>query len=310
MNVKRTRLRRSLAGKNRAPLKIQRHLSKYVPNSVKDIIRAVTRQVPPTLWELYRPIHGYFYRRYPKVLQTSIPKSGTHVLRMVLEKIGYRPYALQPFNPYIAIDYEPSGILPHLSKTLPGEYLIEHLTWQKQVEEFLCDAGFKILFIYRDPRATAVSWCHHMTRGGTILPFHKHYQGLSNLHSKITTTLEGIPSCSAGGVAMCPWPEFYDHFLPWKKSPAVFSVSFEDLIGSRGGGSDERQLRAIKGICDYLGCSLSHEVACRVAEQVFNPSVSTFRRGQIDAWRAEVDEATEAVLNDKLAKQLAEWGYK
>lgn len=287
--------------------KLRRTLSKYVPNSIK----RVRRSVLSGLNQLYRPIHAYQYRSYPKVLQTSIPKSGTHLLRMVLEGIGFSPYALQPFNPYIAIDYEPSGILPHLSNTLPGEYFTEHLPWKKQVEEFLCDAGFKILFMYRDPRATAVSWCHHMTKGGTILPFHEYYQGLSNFHKKITTTLEGIPNnCSANEVAMCPWPEFYDHFLPWKKSPAVFSVSFEDLIGSKGGGSDERQLRTIKGIFDYLGCSLSHEAACRVAEQVYNPSVSTFRKGQIDAWRNEIDEATETLLNEKLAKQLVEWGYK
>lgn len=232
-------------------------------------------------------------------------------MRMVLEGIGLRPYALQPFNPHIAIDYETSGILPHLSNTLPGEYFTEYLTWQKQVEEFLCDAGFKILFIYRDPRATAVSWCHHMTKGGTILPFHEYYQGLSNFYKKITTTLEGIPNnCSVNEVAMCPWPEFYDHFLPWKKSPAVFSVSFEDLIGTRGGGSDERQLRTIKGILRYLEVKRSHEAVCRIAEQIYNPSVSTFRKGQVDAWRNEIDEATETLLNEKLAKQLVEWGYK
>lgn len=291
----------------RTRAQLRRSLSKYTPDSIKRIKRSVMSG----LHELNRPIHGYLYKTYPKVLQTSIPKSGTHLLNQVLEKTGYRLYKNQPFNPYIVIDYEPNGILPHLSHVLPGEYFIEHLAWHEDTERILLDARFKVVFIYRDPRATAVSWCHHMAKEGLRYPLHEHYKRLPNLKERIAATLEGIPDhYSTNMIGMCPWPDLYDHFLPWRKSSAVFSISFEDLIGSRGGGSDETQLSKIEGILKYLGCRHNHESACRLAKQIYNPSVGTFRTGQFDAWRAEIDELTEALLNEKLARQLAEWGYK
>ena len=109
---------------------------------------------------------------------------------------------------------------------------------------------------------------------------------------------------------MCPWPDIYDHFLPWKNSPAVLTVSFENLVGSRGGGSDQRQLETIGRILDHLGDKRSHDAALRIAKRIFNPSGSTFRKGQIDGWRDEVAPQTEALLNKTLVRQLAEWGYE
>ncbi len=296
MRRKRTQLRRSL--------------SKYVPNSIKRIKHRVNRAVRSGLGELYRPIHAYRYRTYPKVLQTSIPKSGTHLLMMALEGIGYRVYKHQPFNPYINVNYAPSDIQPHLSRVLSGEYFTEHLTWKEKCEKILLNSNFKIVFIYRDPRATAISWCHHLVKG-TRLPFRHYLRELPDLKSRIVATLEGIPDeCSRNGVGMCSWPALYDLFLPWKKSPAVFSVSFEELVGSKGGGSDEEQLHTLENLFTYLDCVRSHELACRIAKKIYDPSAATFWTGQCDAWRAEIDELTEALLNEKLARQLAEWGYE
>lgn len=287
--------------------KLRNTLSEHVPETIKYVMRKVLAG----LHELNRPIHAYLHRTYPKVLQTSIPKSGTHLLNQVLEGIGYWCYKNQPFNPNIDVSYEAKIIIPHLSRLCSGEYFTEHLTWNDQIERILLDAGFKILCIYRDPRATAVSAAIWIPKVRSHWTGDYYRRNLPSLHERVIALLDGIPDNeSPNGIGLCPWPDLYDKFLPWKESPAVFSVSFENLIGPRGGGSTQIQMSTIEGILGYITPKCSQELACRLATKVYNPSVVTFHKGQINSWRAQIDRNTESILNQRLARQVVEWGYE
>ncbi len=291
----------------RTATQLRTSISKYVPKTIKSIKRAVFSG----LHELNRAIRGNLHRNHARVLQISIPKSGTHLLNQLLEGAGYQLYRNQPFNPDSLVNYDPRAIRPHLAQLYPDEYFIEHLVWQDEMERILVEAGIKVLFIYRDPRATVLSWCHHMVTDGRIHPLHEYYRQLPSLRDRIIATLARLPDRHSGvEIGISPWAELYDQFLPWKHSKTVFSLSFEDLIGSRGGGSDETQLSTIERILKHLGHQNSSEIALRLARKLFNPSVSTFRKGMCDAWRSELDAGTQALLDETLRRQLVEWGYK
>ncbi len=286
--------------------KLRTIVSKYTPKSIKYVKCGVLSG----FHQLRRPIHAYRHRIRPKILQTSIPKSGTHLLNQVLELSGYWLYKNQPFNPYVDTGYEPSALRPHLTKLFPGEYLIEHLTWQQGIEGILAEENVKTLFIYRDPRATAISYSHFIAKKNISHPHHPFYKQLDSLEARIDATLNGVGIDEPiGGIKAVPWGELYDRFLPWKKSPEVCSVSFEELIGSKGGGSDEKQLEKIVEILSNLGFLNAETLAPVIASEVFNPRVPTFRKGRCDSWRDEISSETADMLTQEFARQLQDWGY-
>ena len=94
----------------------------------------------------------------------------------------------------------------------------------------------------------------------------------------------------------------------WMNDDDVLVFRFEDLVGSRGGGSDELQEKEINTLISWAEAG-SVDIT-DVAKKVFGPGRHTFRRGFINGWCGEMphniqQEATE-VMHDLIIK----WGYK
>jgi hypothetical protein len=95
----------------------------------------------------------------------------------------------------------------------------------------------------------------------------------------------------------------------WQTDPRVLIVRFEELVGARGGGSQESQLAAGHRIADHLGLDLSDDQIVVAMDAAYRPDGGQFRRGQVGAWRDEMPPEIADFINNQRADTLRAWGY-
>ncbi|MCR6673600.1 hypothetical protein [Devosia ginsengisoli] len=79
-------------------------------------------------------------------------------------------------------------------------------------------------------------------------------------------------------------------------------MRYEDLVGTRGGGSDERQLAALSTLARHLDLSTTGEHLQSRWAAVQHRGNATFRKGQIGDWVNHFDEDIEAVFEQHLGE--------
>jgi hypothetical protein len=163
-----------------------------------------------------------------------------------------------------------------------------------------------LIFNYRDPRDTVVSMINFL-EGRTREGYGNFYEFdvfSAILHAKQT------------------WEEKIDYALRdhsflghdqfetalWLLNhPAVCKVSYEELVGPRGGGTSDRQLVAIDRLLRHLGSS---EDAERVADKVYNPRSWSFHQGTCGAWRETFTSNNLARFREQFGDLLVQYGYE
>jgi hypothetical protein len=97
--------------------------------------------------------------------------------------------------------------------------------------------------------------------------------------------------------------------LDWMKNPSVFVCRFEDLVGFRGGGNKNLQMRTIKKLAEHLGYCLSWERIKEISDTVFGNS-ATFRRGQIGDWKSYFSEENKDLFKKVMGDILVDLKYE
>jgi hypothetical protein len=97
--------------------------------------------------------------------------------------------------------------------------------------------------------------------------------------------------------------------IAWQNEPNCLFVRFEDLIGEKGGGSDERQTDTIKRIASYLGIPCDRNIDGKI-KAIYDPSARTFRSGKIDGWKTSLDGESIELLNKYCQPLCQEAGYE
>jgi hypothetical protein len=87
----------------------------------------------------------------------------------------------------------------------------------------------------------------------------------------------------------------------------VCKTSFEDLVGARGGGSDELQAKTLAQIFDFLGVGAD---PAEVSAQLFNPEVFSFYKGQIGGWRDAFTDEHRRLAQERFGDVLRLYGYE
>ncbi len=89
--------------------------------------------------------------------------------------------------------------------------------------------------------------------------------------------------------------------------PNVCKVSFEELIGPQGGGSEERQSKAVTRIADFLGVRAEVET---VLPRLYNRNSFSFFKGQTHAWRDVFTPYHRQLAEKRFGEMLALYGYR
>ena len=96
----------------------------------------------------------------------------------------------------------------------------------------------------------------------------------------------------------------------WKSSVECLIVKFENLVGEKGGGSKEAQVEECLKIAEHLGIEINRRNLPELCDQFFDTSSPTFRRGRAGAWKNEISSAALKRQNDLTHDFLREFEYE
>ncbi len=241
-------------------------------------------------------------RDRPRVVCVSIPKAGTHLLERVVCQV---PGQYRPLLPTLNADNVErfGGIERVLGKLRPGGVLVSHLHWSDRNEAAIGSARAKCVFLIRDPRAVVVSQAAFIpSRPGH--PQHAIFAALPGLRERVLLAIRGNPETGFLSVA-----ERLSAFSGWLGG-AAHVVRFEDLVGDRGGGSDERQRRAVQALLGYVEVSIGTSALDAILASLFSSVSPTFRRGSIDSWREIFDDDLAREFERAAGPESSLYGYQ
>jgi hypothetical protein len=178
------------------------------------------------------------------------------------------------------------------------------------LSEWLDTGSPRIVFNYRDPRDALLSMVNFLSgetgRGVGHFTDHRVYSGVlrsaGDFEERLTIAL--TDPCFPGADA-------YERGLWLLRHPAVCKVSFEELVGPRGGGSRERQAAAVGRIAVFLGADDGHgQDPAAIADGLFNEGAYSFHRGRIGAWREHFTPEHEKLFEERYGAVLDAYGYR
>jgi hypothetical protein len=246
------------------------------------------------------------WRSGPRVYANSIPKAGTNLLKRVLNLL---PCVVSSWT-YHLDDWIP-GCEAQLETVRRGQVVTAHAPWSRELSEQLRAGDFRMFLMIRDLRDIAVSNAFYITHQDKTHRLHPYFQSLPSDADRLMASIAGVPGTwLPDGIASKSWGEHAAGFLPWLNEPVCRVVRFEDLIGSSGGGSDEKQIETVRSVIEHLRVELPEAEIARVAARTFFPGARTFRQGSIGGWRKHFNDEHKRVFKETAGQALIQLGYE
>lgn len=179
-----------------------------------------------------------------------------------------------------------------------------HCAYSDHIIDLLRKHGVKTIHIIRDPRDVIVSFAHWIVTRPDYYPY-PYFKDLT-LKERMKAVITGI---DCGEFYLDGFATVMDRSYGWLTNPDdVLVVRFEDLVGEKGGGSDEAQKQSLRSIAEWIGYEADEERINQIAEKIFG-GTHTFRKGQIGEWKNEFDEDLKMLFTRKIGHRLNAWGY-
>jgi hypothetical protein len=276
-------------------------------------VRAVRRTKPVRAVGLpmYRAVRRLQKGPPPRVLANSIPKSGTHLLTALLDGLPDMRFSGLHLTAY---DFAEAGRINwaaaqrRLASVPNGQYVSAHLPADEQLFAILGELGYQSLFVLRDPRDAAVSDMHYIA-GFRQHPLHAALNALPP-DQRLRAVIGGMPGERRGVPLLEPMAERLENYRGWLDAPRTRTVRFEALIGNRGGGDSDIQVKEVLAVANHVNRPLTNEEAGQLARKVWSPGSSTFRRGVVGDWKAHFTEADTDLVKRSAGGQLVALGYE
>lgn len=247
--------------------------------------------------------------RAPAVLVAAIHKSGTHLVQKLMEELGYTPTTMEDS---LLDSAEGDDAQTFLNRLEPGAaYFFSGLTIRMVPRPLLHHwrrtGQPPILFNYRDPRAVLLSQVNYLlgkSQGGfTETAYHLIYSDiLKNQPDEagaLDVAIRTMGDYLRQSFESSQWLLFHPH---------ACQMSYERLVGSRGGGSDAEQLRTVTRVMNHLG--IRDRDPAEVAARLYDTGRRTFFRGQADAWREVYTAEQLRAFHRRYADLLDLYGYE
>lgn len=287
---------------------------------LKDIVRLHGRDLvfATKYWQdkLLNQLRGQSPKSF--VICNSYPKSGTHLLYQILYSIP----GLQKWDDIVSVQAlcgimnAPSHIRWKVGSAPNDSIIRSHLMHCDEILEALREFSCKILFIYRDLRDVAVSHARWVTKEDRIF-LHDIYTQSANFDDQLMRSIRGVPVGTPLGSNVSQ-PDIGADFARWQgwiTDPDVCAVKFENLVGERGGGSEEKRLYIVEKILDHLEVNLSpQQIKLRFSSNAMNPEEShTFKKGgkgSIGGWKTKFKESHKEAFKKVAGQTLIELEYE
>jgi hypothetical protein len=178
------------------------------------------------------------------------------------------------------------------------------------LSEWLDTGSPRVVFNYRDPRDVLLSMVNFLSgetdRGVGHFIDHRIYSGIL----RNTGSLEERLSIAITDPCF-PGADAFERGLWLLRHPAVCKVSFEELVGPRGGGSSEHQSAAVARIASFVDADGARgHAAAAIADELFNDRAYSFHKGRIGAWREHFTPEHEKLFEERYGTVLDAYGYR
>lgn len=241
----------------------------------------------------------------PKILVTSVPKSGTNLLVHTLTLFPQLSFD----GTTVMLSHEEQYF--RISKIRRGCVVSTHECISPDLDNILNQKKIKALYIIRDPRDVSVS-LHHWIKKTDYHHFHETYIGFSSDLERIEKIITGYEPEKSDeqkqGIVSIDY--HFRRSLSWMDYRRCLTIRFEDLIGPDGGGEKERQLRLITSIAGFLDIHLSNKDIQFIGDNIFSDQTATFRKGKIGSWREEYSEEHKVAFKEVAGQLLIDLGYE
>ena len=254
------------------------------------------------LYRLYA--RSQFWRTGPRIFVNSLPKAGTHLLMSMLDLVpGIMNSRLHIPTRSIGnripegFEFDKTKLQRQLRTIRKGQVVSAHLPFAPNLDKAIIETGFHMVNLVRSPRDMLIS------RYFYVAGLRRH-----RLHNYLT---EHYPDKKAMLIALIegpkpgedtldgrfrPYADLFRVYGAWTSMRGVLTVRYEDLVGSRGGGDDERQLVALSSLSRHLRLPISGERLQSEWKAVEHRGTSTLRKGTIGDWVNHFDPDIEEVF--------------
>ncbi|WP_394172686.1 sulfotransferase domain-containing protein [Guptibacillus hwajinpoensis] len=233
----------------------------------------------------------------------SIAKSGTHLLRPLLEGVPNLKHDAFIYPGHLHQLDEHRKIL---SKLKPNHFANGHLFHSQEYVQMIKQLHLKQLFLYRDPRDIVVSYAYFFMR----FPDHPYRRFFTENNMSVKERCSYfINGNLTGGLVRPNINNWYRKFLGWKNEDGVLPISYESLVHS-----DFSQKEQLARILHYLNVDKQSLEIDKVIEQMqrnADPSKSlTYRKGTSGDWQKEFDADLKSDFKTVAGDLLIELGYE
>lgn len=228
-----------------------------------------------------------------RVLATTVPKTGTHLLMQVLGEHKWLPWMKGHGCPGIlsecGVVYPPgkrdkgvlvSKVVETIERRVPS-VVMGHVPFVQEVADALVRTDAKVVMLVRDPRDTVVA---HYRSG-------EHY----NFHYADGTMFKDREDPLMDAIRLAP--HWWKAWLPWITGGVpVHIVRYEDLIGPG-------KQAAIDALAETVG------FRAKDALQRVRPRSLTFRKGVAGEWQHEFGPEHVKLFEATMASTMETLGY-
>jgi len=253
----------------------------------------------PLVW-LQRAFTG------PRVLVTSLPKSGTHLVIQPLHRAGM---ALRPILEQWALgEAERRRLLLSVRR---GEVLYGHVPHDGERAVLLRERGISVVVLLRDPRDVAVSMAHYIPERGEAHRLGPYFrERLPDFGSRLEACIRGVTAEEAGAPAGLPdLGSRFRAFFRWAEEGGAFLCRYEELARRPGNGGGEGRREALRRLFAFLGLPESGRVFERALRSLDETHGATFRKGGSGGWKDHFTARHRQALERVFPEGLERYGY-
>lgn len=238
----------------------------------------------------------------------TVPKSGTNLISEV-------------FRIYLGMDQDYFSIFANYAKSVEAcsnhiqnlkennLFGITHDGFSEYMYYILLGSDCRIYFMIRDPRDVFISYIDWIDngRGPNVIDPNEIWWKEKTLEEKITCLLR--EEFNFTGKVKRRFSSVFSERIGWLRQPEVCVVTFEKLIGSKGGGNDDLQAQELQKILKHINIDESDRIIRELGQRVYGMS-NTFNKGQIGRWKEIFTEEHIQLSKELLGEILIELGYE
>lgn len=219
----------------------------------------------------------------------------------------------------------PSPLLERwLNQLQSGDYMSGHIPYSENLADLLRSLNLKQIVILRNPADVIQSrlkyelnWSEIRYDSVTIRMLFRTMRRLINQLPFLDTSLERElrertrkeqlhlllnGGRSREGNRLPGMKEQYEQVLPWTGVENTKVLLFRHLMGPAGGGNRTDQLQTITDLCNFLDVPINEHTRKHVADNVFDPTSKTFRRGSTASAPSRHPDVFTADMQETLNK--------